>query len=287
MKKFVLLSLTVLLGVSLFLTGCGDPETGPAGPTGSSGQGTQGPGIIPGALSIAALQHQIDLYSEKGAELTFDNVTVTGGGVLDFKTVKAYIVGPLATDGNDTGGAAILHLENADITFAETGGNIALGHSGDFAIGKAKHFVGKGGTGTYAEKAESEADFGEVVGTVTAIQNYTLSDTATAIIDGLTVYVYGTLTVEEASVQPTQGKVIVPAAGTVALKGDNSVALANATFVDVNQAEIVITAETPAVAITLPDTVDGTGFSLTGENHVLTVNGATTKFVASVEGNGT
>jgi hypothetical protein len=82
--------MAALLSVSLFLIGC-DPGTGAAGSDGRIGDGHVGV-----SASVAGLQAMIDRYDGKSAELVLDGVTVTGSpGVVDFKTVKAYVVGTL------------------------------------------------------------------------------------------------------------------------------------------------------------------------------------------------
>ena len=275
MKKSLIFWLAVSVYTAWILVGCESPTDGAPGSAGRIGDGHVG-----GEVSVAGLQAMIDRYDGTGAELVLDNVEITGGGVVDFKTVKAYVVGPLATDNDGTEGAAILKLVDAIIEFG-TGGNIELGDANDIAIGTTAHFAGKGATGIYAEGV---ADLADAVGSVTAVENLTLSATATSIPTGLTVYVYGNLTVNAGSVQPTQGKVV--SIGTVTLAGDNAVALADATYVDVNNAEIVISPANATRTVTLPATVDGPRFYLSGQQDDLTVTGGTTKFAAHVRGNG-
>ena len=275
MKKSLIFWLAVSVYTAWILVGCESPTDGAPGSAGRIGDGHVG-----GEVSVAGLQAMIDRYDGTGAELVLDNVEITGGGVVDFKTVKAYVVGPLATDNDGTEGAAILKLVDAIIEFG-TGGNIELGDANDIAIGTTAHFAGKGATGIYAEGV---ADLADAVGSVTAVENLTLSATATSIPTGLTVYVYGNLTVNAGSVQPTQGKVV--AIGTVTLAANNAVALSNATYVDVSLAEITVSGEgRDARTVTLPGTIS-TRFYLSGEQDKLTVTGGTTGFTAYVRGNG-
>ena len=281
MKKSLIFWFAAATCAALFLVGCESPTDGAPGAAGRIGDGHVG-----GEVSVAGLQAMIDRYVGTGAELVLDNVEVAGEGVVDFKTVKAYVVGPLATENNAD--VTILKLLNANITFGE-GGQVALGHANDVAIGTAAQFVGKGATGSYAAPAANDVLPGTAaeVGGVTAVENLTLSATATSIPAGLTVYVYGNLTVDEDSVQPTQGKVVVIGTVTLAETPTDTTALASNTYVDVNNAEIVIGAgATSPVEIGLPDSVDGPRFYLAGEQDVLEVAGATTKFAAHVRGNG-
>jgi hypothetical protein len=270
--------MAAILGASLSFFACESPTDGAAG-----SPGRLGPGFVSGAISVAALQRQIDLYADAGSELTFDSIEVTGAGVVDFKTVKAYVVGPLATDNSNTGGAAILNLANANIELGE-GGNIALGHADDVAVGTAEQFAGKGTTGVYAETAAALPETAAEVGGVTAVKDLELDEDLT-IASGLKVFVYGTLTINGTDDSPSggYGNGIV-AIGTVKVTEANTAALSADTNVDVTGATILYEGAT-AVAVTLPAALKVFAFKVTGEQGVLKVAGGTTSVEAAVTQN--
>jgi hypothetical protein len=113
-------------------------------------------------------------------------------------------------------------------------------------------------------------------GGVTAIKDLTLTDgTGTVIPDNLTVYVYGTLTVDgEAPTLPGSSNSIV-AIGNVTL-GTNSAANANALATKVDVSKAVITLASGKANYTLPSAAfTGREIQVLGEQAELTLGGAT------------
>jgi hypothetical protein len=278
-KKF-LTGMAVLLSASLFFIGCPtEPEDGKPGEAG--GQGSDAGFTIEGNKSVEYVQDKIDFYQGKTAMLDFYNVTITGGGVVDFGAVKAHIYGTLATDSVTTEGAAILNLVAADVTFG-TGAEIALGDAGDVALLKAEYLDYAGSTGIYAQGVGGPADFADVAGSVTAVENLLLGSTAAAYPATLTIYVYGTLTLNDAVV-PASGKVVairnVAVSGTVGDVSDD-------TKVDVSMAQISVVNNGQA-AVKLPASLAASRFYLSGGQEALTVTGTTDISAHVVAGNGT
>ena len=281
MKKSLIFWFAAVTCAALFLVGCESPTDGAAGAAGRIGDGHVG-----GEVSVAGLQAMIDRYDGTGAELVLDNVEITGtGGVVDFKSVKAYVVGPLELASL----GVIINARTATVAFDDTGTitgditNVIIGSPAVFTSAKVPVVP-------VAAPVGSEADVANVVGTVTAVENLTLSAAATSIPAGLTVYVYGNLTVGENSVAPAQGKVVP--IGTVTLaKAAIDTQLADATYVDVSKAREIVIADSVAghaVALTLPATVapGGPDFILSHQQAVLTIDDTTTAFTARIRGNG-
>jgi hypothetical protein len=256
MKKFFYGMVAVC--VSLFVFGC----EGAGDPGAPGGTGQLGNGSINGTPSPAGLQAMIDSYDGTGATLQLDNIVITGSGTVDFKTVKARVIGNLATDSS---GGSLLKMANADVTFDKESTEITLGGSGDVAVvneAQVEH-ADDSSTGAFAVavaggQAEIDAIESASPGKLVAVENYALNATTdTAPVANLTVYVYGTLTVPASSKAPAAGTLV--AAGTVNLTGDNkgaSGALVDATKVDVSGAEIVVApASGTSVEVSLPATL--------------------------------
>jgi hypothetical protein len=196
MKKKFFLGLAVLLSVSLFLTGCGDPADGLPGQSGQNGQD----GLPPNenfsqSVSVTALRDAIANLGA-GATLRLDNVIVTGGGTVDFGPFKVRVIGALATDADGSTGVAVLNLAAADVTFVD-GAKVALGHADDVALLTAAQLANKGTVGKYAEKVNGPADFENVTGDVTAVETLELTAGGETYPANLTIYVYRTLAVKD------------------------------------------------------------------------------------------
>ena len=237
-QKFFLIGMAVLLGVSLVLAGCPtDTETETV--TNTVYDNT---GAAYGTVTGEALQELIDaaLAESPARKLTFKGVTISSGN-LDLKTANVTIEGTLTLSSADT----VISAAEAAITFAE--GATVSGAAGNVIIGDAAVFSGT--TAPSITVTEPVAGASDLTGTGTkAIKDLTLTGTAGNIPGGLTVYVYGTLTVDADSVAPTG---TVKAIGTVSVAADNSAALAGTT-VDITGATLTNSA---AAEVTLPATV--------------------------------
>jgi hypothetical protein len=287
MKKFTF-GMAVLLSASLFLTGC--PTEAADGSKGDDGR--IGNGHIGATVSAVGLQAMIDSYVGTGAVLYLDGVTVDGGGRVDFKSVKAHVIGFLETG---AGEAELLDLRNADITFEDATTVIRLGETSDAAIIQESHRSYTDTTNannyavTVANQAAVEALENLPVGNITAVANYALGDSGTALLAGLKVLVYDTLTVPDDSVAPANGASVY-SVGQVYLQGDNNAAitaLSDDTAVDVSRAEILVD---PAITgnrtftVTLPSSLAGPRFNLS-TGHVVKVD--STDLSVDVQGDGT
>jgi hypothetical protein len=289
-KKFLFIGMAVLLSVSLFLTGCGDPAAGAEGLPGQSGQnGENGQNGLPPnenfsqSASVAALQDAIE-HLGTGATLRLDNVTVTGGGTVDFGASNVRVIGGLKTDADNSTGVAILNLAEANVTFVSDA-KVELGHLGDVAVLTAEQLANNADTttGIYAAKVDGPESFDNVVGTVTAVNELTLTNQSATYPADLKIYVYGTLKLDSA-VAPTfagSGKVIaiknVEVSGTT---GDVS----DTAKVDVSLAQISVKSGETAATIKLPETFEGRFALAEGE---LTLAADTTELTAyMLPGNG-
>jgi hypothetical protein len=227
--------------------------------------------VLSGSLAVGALQQKIDAIAD--GTLYIDGLAVTGAGIADFGTAKVNLIGSLTTDDNADDGIAVLNLAAADVTFA-TGMKVDLGHEGDLAVLSAAQ-LGEtetiGSTGIYAEKSDDATAVGSFNGTVTAIENLVLSD-ATTVASSLTVYVYGTLTVDSAATGGMKGKIV--ALKDAAVKGSNGEADVP-DKVDVSKAVISVAADQTTVSVKLPETVSAQRFSLSGNGQELTVTNTT------------
>jgi hypothetical protein len=283
-KKFYLVCMAVLVSVSLFVIGCPtEAEDGVPGATGNDGpegpDGGAGASSFPkGDYNVAAIQHAVD----NGGELILSDVTITGGGVVDFKKAKVFVSGILATA--ITGGTfEALLLSDADVTFAE-GATFKLGDATDVAAvtDAQAAYLDASSAGKIGAVATEEAINAATEAAVYAVENYALSAETAVPPAGVTVIVYGKLTVPDKAVAPL-GK--VEAIGTVELSGTNATALDNTTHAVIDNAEVV-TSGNAEVDVTLPATVSGTRFWAAGDQDVIKVRGGTTSFTAHVRGNG-
>jgi hypothetical protein len=269
----------LLLSASFFLTGCGDPADGAAGlPGGQGSDGNSAPLSLNGPWDAETLQKTIDQYEGNTAGLFIGNLVVTGGGVVDFGTVKAHVVTALGTDADNSTGAAVLNLLAANVTFAD-GAKVALGHADDVAVLTTAQLANKGTTGNYATAVAGPSDYANLGG-VTAVQNLTLSQAGT-IASNLKVYVYGTFTVDGPVLAGVSGKII--AIKDVAVKGTTG-DVSDDTKVDVSMAQISVENHTGAATVKLPTAFDGR-FALSGGE--LTITEDTTDLTAyMLPGNG-
>jgi hypothetical protein len=268
-KRSLIFGVVVLIGAALIFSGCESPTDGAAGAPG------KGFGVFTGATSAAAIQAAVD----SGAEVYLDGVTI-GVGTLDLKTATVRVFGTLASDDTTTGTtdvfviadkANLIFDEDAELDFA----------SGDFFIGTTAQLAKAktGSSGNYTEPATSIE--GVESGDVVALLNLTLPASYTSFAG--TAYVYGTLTVAADSSAPSSGKIV--AIRTVALTGaeGTTTPLSDASKVDVSGATIVW--DGAARDVTLPATVAGPTFNVTGGQGVLTVKG-TTSLTAQLTGSG-
>jgi hypothetical protein len=237
-KKFLFIGMAVLLSVSLFFLGC-PTEAGEAGEPGKQGeQGEQGgsgqegpiaPGLVKGSVSIEALQHQIDIYDGTASDLTLDGVTLTDDGLIDFKSVNAYIAGTFATFA--TSGKTTIKARSANITFSGTGGITA--QSDDIVIVKDEIVAKVTGVTPLAYEASIPPSPSAILKD-TAVETLSLGTGGTSKTDlesfasTFTVYVLGTLSIDAtAPVAATAAKLVAlgdtEAAGTGGITfGDNT-----------------------------------------------------------------
>ncbi|MDR0637768.1 MAG: hypothetical protein LBG27_02505 [Spirochaetaceae bacterium] len=121
---------------------------------------------------------------------------------------------------------AVADLQAVIDDAAAAGAKVVLSAATDVLVGEKTDFpeANVSGTGKLVVAAAglpTNADGVTAVGGVTAVKDYTLSNaTGGGVISGLTVYVYGKLTVNGNSVAPTG---TVKAIGTVEVAGDTSV----------------------------------------------------------------
>jgi hypothetical protein len=282
-KKFLFIGMAVLLSVSLFLTGCGDPADGAEGLPGQEGQngsnGGDAPLALSGPWSVDALKGVIALYEDSDAGLLVGNLSVTGGGVVDFGSSKVHVTGSLGTDTDNSTGVAVLNLQAANVTFAE-GAKVALGDTDDVAVLTTAQLAYKGATGKYAPVVSGPADFGNVVGNITAVENLTLTQAGT-IPANLKVYVFGTFTVDGAVPGTVAGQII--AIKDVAVYGTTG-DLFTVAKTDVSLAQISVKSGETAATVKLPATFDGRFALAAGE---LTLTSDTTDLTAyMLPGNG-
>jgi hypothetical protein len=274
-KKFLFVGMAAILGASLVFLGCESPTDGAAGAPGQVG--TLGDTVISQGISVEALQRMIDHYNGSGAELVLDDVMLTNTGVIDFKSVKVVIFGKFTTFG---GGVTAIKALSANVEFA-SGAEIVT-QTGDVIISGSEVFKTDGptptvtGGGLIAAPAPGDnlpTTAGEVGG-ITAMETLTL-DASTTIPAGLTVYVYGTLTVDGDAEAPVGGASVV-AVGNVTLKpttAPNTSVLADDDTVDVSGA--IITLESDDANYTLPATFHGREIRLPNAPSKLTLTGVT------------
>ncbi|MDR1468347.1 MAG: hypothetical protein LBT00_03535 [Spirochaetaceae bacterium] len=112
MKKFIFLSLTALLSVSLFLAGCGDPETGPAGTSGSSGNPGY-PVVSSGALGNTQWD-QLFIGNDKVRLIT--GVSSITGTIPAGKTLEVAGTVPVADTSTLTVKGTVHILETGSVT---------------------------------------------------------------------------------------------------------------------------------------------------------------------------
>jgi hypothetical protein len=279
-KKFYLVGLAVLLSVSLIFLGCPtDASDGAAGPAGTEGgQGNQGEQGEPGTPEpVQFLQSAYNVTDINGvlavadarAVVVVGATTITGPGVVDFGTRTVHIIGNVATAGSNTS-LETLNLVDATVTF-KNNAKILLGDATDVALLAEDQIEGHvGSTGLYgsgvadadAVKALTAADL--PVGGVVAVKDYQLG--SETLVDGLKLYVYGTLTVDADSAAPlVPSGTTITAIGTVAVAGDVPASVlatsGSASTVDVSAAVIAPTGD---YEVTLPWSVDGYQFDLSG-----------------------
>jgi cytoskeletal protein CcmA (bactofilin family) len=277
MKKFFY-GMAVLLSVSLFVIGCEG-----AGDPGAAGvQGELGPGSVDfsGNLSVADINAKIKSAGSKGTLIFLSaGTTITGSGIIDFGSLTVALAGDLTTG---VSGNVILKLQNATID-PETTGKITAAQATDLLIAKAEQedWVDGSGNGAVVQPVNGPSDFADADSPI-AIENYTLG-VAAEVPANKTVYVYGDLTVNATSLLPTASGAKVVAIGDVLLTADNTVALADATIVDVTNA--VIKASTD-VSVTLP-TMTGVGATYKFDLSAGTLTLAGTVVNVDVKGAGT
>jgi hypothetical protein len=186
----------------------------------------------------------------------------------------------LETDSSNTEGGAVLNLAVANVTFG-TGAQVALGHANDVAVLMEDQAAYKGTVGKYAGAMSGPDDYADMANTVTAVENLMLTEVGTIAVT-LTVYVYGTLTVDGTIPATVLGQIIaikdVAVTGTV---GDVS----TIAKVDMSKAQISVEGHTGATTVKLPTTLATPWFYLSGQDEVLTVTGTTSIEAYRVAGN--
>ena len=223
-------------------------------------------GTVYGAVTAAELQTAIDAAVADGRTLELSGITLTAGSV-NLKTASVKIAGTLTLGNN-----AIIAAAEANVTFADDA--TVSGDATNVIVGDPTVFTTAKAPGVVVVEPAAGGTL-PTTGGVTAVKDLTLTATAGDVISGLTVYVYGTLTVDAASVAPTG---TVKAIGTVSVSGTNSVALAGAT-VDIAGATLTNSA---AAEVTLPAdvavkaiAVGSTDLTITGVSTGLTVGSIT------------
>jgi hypothetical protein len=286
-KKYLFIGMAAILGASLSFFACESATDGTAGATGRLGDGHIG-----GEASAAGLQAMIDRYDGTGAELVLDNValTDTDAVTVDFKSVRAHVVGTFATEGT---AATTINAARATVTFAD-GAEISLASSDDILVGAA-NLAGKVASGSSGSLVPvvTEAELEDATGKA-AIASFSLDDAADIPAGVTDLYVYDTLTVTAASTAPT-GNVV--ALNRVSVSG--AIAAAQLTNVNLTAATIVsggtaTTITAPASALTVKAVEAGSGgLTLAGATGLsadvtgagtLTLSGAVT--AANITGDG-
>jgi hypothetical protein len=262
-KKFFVV-MAVLLSVSLFLIGCPtEAEDGAAGAPGNAGDpgtpGTDAAYAVPASIGAVGLQGLIDAYgSTRG--LSVGITEIVGGGMVTFGAAKVEVLTSLKTDADASGGPVALYLVGAANVTLKQGAKIVLGNANDMALVDADSELAIEG-GKVASHAplgdDGKPDFSTVDGNVTAVEDYTLTATAADIPSGLTVYVYGALTIDEDSVNPA-GTVV--AIGTVTVSGDSTGS--SNVFTKVNVDAATISASGDDAKVKFGTTLAGTKFDL-------------------------
>jgi hypothetical protein len=278
-KKYLIFGMAVILGASLSFFGCESATDGAAGAAGAPGE--PGLGFVSGPVTADGLQAVIDGAVAAGATVYLDNITLSTAGPVDFKTVKARIIGDFKTA---TSGITVINAIEAAVEFA-AGAKIA----GDGVIVGASEVF----TGTTAPNATvvapadglpTTAEEVTALGGVTAVKDLELTSELT-IPAGLKVAVYGTLTINGTADEPSGGYGDgIAAIGTVLVTKDNTAALADADKVYVAPATIQYDGNT-AVTVTLPADLEVFAFKVTSEQGVLKVNGGTASVEAAVTAN--
>jgi hypothetical protein len=281
-KKFFPVVMTALLGVSLFFIGCGSPEDGVQGPAGS------GSTSVSGSIGISALQDLIDAATVDGEKIRLSSITLTGTGILDFGNAEVQILGTLATP--TSGSGIVISAAKASVAFAEGAGIVAQGTNDIIIADAAKSINASRVTGAGAilvDPVPSQNDLPKVGG-VTAVENLKLTDaTDGGVIAGLTVYVFGTLTVDKDSKNPTGN---VAAIGTVELDGGTDTTpldLSPATLTNVGiVGPLVAKGDEAFVKLGATISSPGVKFNLKDAADVITVKDST-EVIADVKGPGT
>ena len=200
-------------------------------------------GTVYGEVSAAKLEAIIDAAVTDGRALELNDVTLPAGSV-NLKTASVTIAGTLRLGPN-----AAINAKDAKVTFAQSA--TVSGSTGSVIVGDPAVFTATTAPGVVVVEP---AAGGTLPATgVTAVENLTLG-AAGSIPTGLTVYVYGTLTVDADSVAPSG---TVKAIGKVVVTGDTSVI----EDVKVNVSAADVTVEDDA-KVTLPSgktlTIGGT-----------------------------
>ena len=226
-------------------------------------------GTVYGAVTAAELQTAIDAAVADGRTLELSGITLTAGSV-NLKTASVKIAGTLTLGNN-----AIIAAAEANVTFADDA--TVSGNATNVIVGDPTVFTTAKAPGVVVAEPAAGGTLPTTLptGGVTAIKDYKLTGTAGDVITGLTVYVYGTLTVDANSVAPTG---TIKAIGTVSVSGTNSVALAGATvtltgatLTNSAAAEVTLPADVAVKAIA----VGSTDLTITGVSTGLTVGSIT------------
>jgi hypothetical protein len=246
-KKFFLGMAVLLMSASLFLVGCGDPADGMNGAPGSHN--------LNGGPSVAGVQAAIDAAVATGGTVFLDNVTVTAAAaaIIDFKTANVTVIGPLTTAGAVD---LVINAAEANVTLGADAA-LALGESTHLFIKKPNLNLADTGSGDVVDVV-TELPENLLAGSVTAVKDLKLG-AADSIIDNLTVYVYGTLTVDDDSALLTGSGTVVKAIGKVNVTETNAVALSDDTVVDYSNAVIT---SSKAVTINLGAAVTKAAFDI-------------------------
>jgi hypothetical protein len=282
-KKFFV-GMAVLLSVSLFVIGC-PTDAGDQGPQG--GVGAQGPGTLSGSYTAAGVNDFLSGLTK----VYVGNLEITGSGTVDFGSLAVVFSGEVKTDTDGSRGAVYLALSKANVTVVGDP-TIDLKGAKDMVQGTVSqreawgNNVVTGGLG-FITVAENETDFNSAeevtaLGGVVAVENYILG-VADKLPAGLSLYVFGTLTVNATSAAPTANGTKVTATGKVEVTGTVATGvLTDASKVDVSGA--VISAVGTDASVALAATITGYHFDL-DDNTKLKVTG-TTSIGADVKGNG-
>jgi hypothetical protein len=217
MKKFIY-GVAVLLSVSLFLVGCGDPETGPAGPAGPAGNTKPSVATLPADATPALW----DAYFA-----SVDKVFLTGDLAAGTFTVPSGKT--LAVIGDVTLSQASI-INAVDGTFDVSAGTITASDTNAMFLVKDKAaYTGKI-TGTVPTYVSDISAITEPFGEDVAVSGFGIGEggvtiaTLTTLLGTNTAYVVGTLAINAATAVDT-GTLTIVTFGETTAKGTGGITL--------------------------------------------------------------